>query len=95
MIKVVPGRERPAYSSLKAVDGVLNLYHIFGKFDFFMVGEALGPTQLNRLLDDIRDICDVTEARTILIGWKSGLQSNAVSQACAAMSQACADYSNP
>jgi len=78
MIKVVPGRERPAYSSLKAIDGVLNLYHIFGKFDFFMIVEAVEPAQLNRLLDDIRNICDVIEARTILMGWKSCLQNIAM-----------------
>jgi len=37
MIKVVPGRERSVYYDIKGIVGVLDVYHIFGEFDFFMI----------------------------------------------------------
>jgi hypothetical protein len=76
MIKVVPGSEKSAYHSIKAICGVLDIYHIFGGFDFFMMLQAEGLKELNQLVGEIQEIRDVTEARTILIGLNNGLQEH-------------------
>ncbi len=34
MLKIVPGHERPIYYQLKGNEAVLDIYHIFGEFDF-------------------------------------------------------------
>lgn len=72
MIKVVPGSEKSAYHSIKAIEGVLAVYHIFGEFDFFMMLQAEGLKELNQLVGEIQEIRGVTEARTILIGLNNG-----------------------
>ena len=76
MIKVVPGRERSVYYAIKGIVGVLDVYHIFGEFDFFIVLQAEGVRKLNQLVEEIQEICDVVAARTILIGLDSGLQEH-------------------
>lgn len=73
MIKVVPGSEKSAYHSFKAIEGVLDVYHIFGEFDFFMMLQAEGLKELNLLVEGIQDIRGVIDARTILIGLNNRL----------------------
>ena len=73
MIKVMPGRERSVYHAIKGIEGVLDVYHIFGEFDFFIILQAEGLKRLNLLVGEIQDINDVIAARTILIGLDSGL----------------------
>jgi len=55
---------------------VLDVYHIFGEFDFFIILQAEGVRKLNQLVEEIQEICDVVAARTILIGLDSGLQEH-------------------
>lgn len=76
MIKVVPDRERSVYHAIKDIEGVLDVYHIFGEFDFFIILQAEGLKRLNLLVGEIQEISDVIAARTILIGLDSGLQEH-------------------
>ena len=76
MIKVMPGKERSVYHAIKGIVGVLDVYHIFGEFDFFIILQAEGLKRLNLLVGEIQDINDVIAARTILIGLDSGLQEH-------------------
>ena len=76
MIEVVPGSERSVYYVIKGLEGVLDVYNIFGEFDFFAILEAEGLRKLNKLLGEIQEIRNVTAARTILIGLDSGLQEH-------------------
>jgi hypothetical protein len=76
MIKVVPGREISVYYGIKGIDGVLDVYHIFGEFDFFIILQAEGLRKLNHLVGEIQEVRDVIGARTILIGLDSGLQEH-------------------
>lgn len=41
-MKVVPGRERSVFYAIKSIGGVLDVYHIFGEFDFLMILQAIG-----------------------------------------------------
>jgi DNA-binding Lrp family transcriptional regulator len=76
MIKVMPDRERSVYYAIKGIVGVLDVYHIFGEFDFFIILQAEGLRKLNHLVGEIQEIGDVTAARTILVGLDSGLQEH-------------------
>lgn len=84
MIKAVPGQERLIYCTLKGDDGILDVYHIFGEYDFFVILQAEDLRRLNQLLEDIQSMNDVIAARTVLIGWNYclreiepvGVQSN-------------------
>jgi DNA-binding Lrp family transcriptional regulator len=76
MIQVIPGNEKSTYHSIKAIGGVLDIYHIFGEFDFFMMLQAEGLKELYRLVGEIQEVKGVAEARTILIGSNSGLQEH-------------------
>jgi hypothetical protein len=76
MVKVVPSRERSVYYAVKGMCGVLDVYHIFGEFDFFLILQAEGLKKLNQLVGEIQETSDVTAARTILVGLDSGLQEH-------------------
>ncbi len=81
MIKVVPGQERSVYCSLKGKEGILDVYHIFGEYDFFMVLQAESLVKLNEIMENIKETHDVALARTILVGWNSGLQEHLTHEA--------------
>ena len=76
MIKVVPDREKSVYHAIKDIEGVLDVYHIFGEFDFFIILQAEGLKGLNLLVGDIQETSNVIAARTILIGLNSGLKEH-------------------
>lgn len=66
MVKVVPGEEKTAYGSLQNVDGIKDVYHVFGEFDFVVIMEVEGLSTLNQLVDTIREIDNVTATQTIV-----------------------------
>ena len=74
MVRVVPGQERTVYNTLKRKEGIKDVYHVFGEYDFFVIAQAEGISKLNQLMENIRDIYDVTNARTILVGKDDGLR---------------------
>ena len=54
MVKVVPGQEGSVNCFLKGKEGILDLYHVFGEYDFFLIMQAESPAELNGLMEDIR-----------------------------------------
>ena len=83
MIKVMPGEERTVYCSLKGKDGILDVYHIFGEYDFFAVLQAESLVKLKELIEDIQETHNVILARTILVGLNSGYQEHTTVKALA------------
>jgi DNA-binding Lrp family transcriptional regulator len=67
LIKVVPDHEKIVYHALKDVEGVRNLYHIFGEHDFFMTIEASDMSNLGKILAHIKEMCYVDAIRSILV----------------------------
>jgi DNA-binding Lrp family transcriptional regulator len=65
MVKVVPGQERTVYNALKEIEGIKDVYHVFGEYDFVVVLEVEGLSVLNRLVDTIREIHNVTATQTV------------------------------
>ena len=81
MVGVTPGCERSAYYSLKNKDEVMDIYHVFGEYDFFMILQADGLIKLNEIIDNVHSMHGIAAVRTILVGWDSGLQSPRAIQA--------------
>ena len=64
IVKVMPGQERSVYCSLKGKKGILDLYHVFGEYDFFLIMQAESLAKLNRLMENIREIRHVITTQT-------------------------------
>ncbi len=66
MVKVVPGQEKTVYNALQDIDGINDVYHVFGEFDFVVIIEVEGLSMLNKLVDVIREIDNVTATQTVV-----------------------------
>ncbi len=65
-VKVVPGYEKTAYNELIKINGIKDVYHIFGESDFIVISQVDGLSTLNRLVDTIRESKNVTATNTVL-----------------------------
>ncbi len=66
MVKVVPREEKSAYNKLSSINGIRDIFHVFGEYDFIVIMEVEGLSALNKLVDSIRDIQAVTSTQTIV-----------------------------
>ncbi len=66
MVKVVPGQEKTVYNSLRSIGGIKDVYHVFGEYDFVVIIEVDGLSTLNRLVDTIREINNVSATQTVV-----------------------------
>ncbi len=78
MVKIQPGQERSVYWSIRGLNGIMDLYHVFGEFDLFVVMQAEGIDELNERVDDIKKVPHVIMSRTLLVGLDNGLQGKAI-----------------
>ncbi len=82
MVKVIPGHEKIAYHALREIEGIKEIYHLFGEFDFFVIMEAENKVMLNNLLAAIRGLGDVVGIWPLLIS-----REESISEAEVASSQ--------
>ncbi|RZN41638.1 MAG: Lrp/AsnC family transcriptional regulator [Methanosarcinales archaeon] len=66
MINVVPGQDKAAYSELCSLEGIKEVYHVFGEYDFVAVIEVKGLSALNALVAQIRENKSVTVTKTVV-----------------------------
>ena len=66
MVNVVPGEERYVYRELLDLNGIREVYHVFGEYDFVAIIEVEGLATLNNVVDRIREIKGVTSTHTIV-----------------------------
>ncbi len=66
MINVVPGTEKSVYRKIKELEGIRDVYHVFGEYDFVAIIDVEGLSTLNRVVDEIRDIEGVTSTHTVV-----------------------------
>jgi hypothetical protein len=72
ILKVMPGQEKSAYCMLKSKEGILDVYHIFGDCDFFVILRTEGLDGLKQLLEEFqRD--HIEAARTILVSYENDM----------------------
>jgi DNA-binding Lrp family transcriptional regulator len=67
MIKVRSGFERSVYADLQKRPEVRDIYRLFGEYNFFLVMQAEGKGNFNRILKDIKDEEQVIKTGPILL----------------------------
>jgi DNA-binding Lrp family transcriptional regulator len=55
MIKVRPGCERAVYAGLQKRPEVIDIYRLFGEYNFFLVIQAVGKSRVEQVLREIED----------------------------------------
>ena len=66
MINVLPGYEKAAYRELKNIEGIKDVYHVFGEYDFVIIIDVEDMNILSEVVDRIRESETVTATRTIV-----------------------------
>jgi DNA-binding Lrp family transcriptional regulator len=66
MINVLPGYEKAAYRELKNIEGIKDVYHVFGEYDFVIIIDVGDLSILNTVVDRIRESETVTSTLTII-----------------------------
>jgi DNA-binding Lrp family transcriptional regulator len=66
MINVELGKENAVRKDLSRIDGVRELLHLFGEYDFIAIIETEGLKALNDTVDTIRTLKGVTSTKTII-----------------------------
>ncbi|MFQ5887430.1 MAG: Lrp/AsnC ligand binding domain-containing protein [Candidatus Hydrothermarchaeales archaeon] len=66
MINVELGKETAVRKDLSKFEGIRELLHLFGEYDFIAIIETDGLKALNDIVDKIREIKGVTATKTII-----------------------------
>ncbi len=66
MINVELGKEAHVRRKLSMFEGVRELLHLFGEYDFLLILESPELRQINYIVDKIREIEGVTSTKTII-----------------------------
>jgi len=66
MINVLPGYEKAAFRELKNIEGIKDVYHVFGEYDFVVIIEVKDLSFLNSVVDRVRESENVTATQTIV-----------------------------
>jgi len=66
LINVELGKEEGVKKELSKIDGIRDLLHLFGEYDFVAIMETDGLKALNDAVDRIRTVKGVSSTRTII-----------------------------
>lgn len=66
MINVLPGYEKAAFRELRNIEGIKDVYHVFGQYDFVVIIDVEDLSILNSVVDRIRESETVTTTQTIV-----------------------------
>jgi uncharacterized protein with GYD domain len=79
LIKTIPDREKAVYHALKEIDGIKNIYHIFGDHDLLVISEAKDRDELMKISNNIELINFVSAVKTMLVAQIDRPAANACS----------------
>ena len=63
---MLPGYEKAAYRELKNIEGIKDVYHVFGEYDFVVIIDVEDLYTLNDVVDVIRQSEIVKATKTII-----------------------------
>jgi len=66
MVNVDLGKEHEVRKEISRLDGVRELLHLFGEYDFIAILETEGLKSLNGVVDTIRTLKGVASTKTII-----------------------------
>ena len=78
LIKSAPGYEKSVYSDLRRTAGVRDIYRLFGEFSFFLILQADGRGALDRTVDAIRGMDEVSGMGPLMVTYEGDISANAV-----------------
>ncbi|HWQ20081.1 MAG TPA: Lrp/AsnC ligand binding domain-containing protein [Methanotrichaceae archaeon] len=67
MIKVIFEHEKESYHALQKIEGIKEIYHLFGEFDFFVILDAENQSGLHSLLKKIHALWFVVDTWPLLV----------------------------
>jgi hypothetical protein len=67
LIKVKPSQDGFAYQTIQSIEGVKEIYRIFGDYSFFLIMDAYRQMDLDKIVDEIRMTEDVVEIQPVLV----------------------------
>jgi uncharacterized protein with GYD domain len=67
MVKVKPGQDSFAYQTIQSIEGVKEIYRIFGEYSFFLIMDAYRRRDLDKIVDEIRMTGGVVEIQHVLV----------------------------
>jgi hypothetical protein len=67
MIRASPGREKTLYDRLSGMDGIKDVYRLFGEYDLFVIMQADGTKRLSILADIVRHLGEVEETSPLMV----------------------------
>ncbi len=67
MIKTAPDQEKAGFDALTEIEGVKEIYRLFGEFDLFLILEALDRERLGLLAEEIRNHRCVRDTWSLLV----------------------------
>lgn len=66
LVNVTPGNEKSVFRALKDLGGVREILHVFGEYDFIAIVDVEGLSNLNSVVDRLREVDGVTSTQTII-----------------------------
>jgi DNA-binding Lrp family transcriptional regulator len=66
MINVELGKENAVRKEISRIEGIRELLHLFGEYDFIAILETEGLKALNDTVDTIRTLKGVSSTKTII-----------------------------
>jgi Transcriptional regulators len=66
MVNVLLGYEKAAYRELRNIEGIKDVYHVFGEYDFVIIIDAEDLNTLNDVVDMIRESETVKATKTLV-----------------------------
>lgn len=66
LVNVSPGNEKQVFNALKGIEGVREILHVFGEYDFIAIVDVEGLSKLNSVVDEAREVDGVTSTQTII-----------------------------
>lgn len=72
LINCVPGYEKEIISKLKTFPEVVEINGVWGKYDIFAKISSLEPTGIDRTIEKIRSIKEITQTDTMHVTYGQG-----------------------
>lgn len=66
LVNVVPGKEQHVFGAIDEIEGVREILHVFGEYDFIAIVDVEGLSTLNSVVDEVRETEGVTTTQTII-----------------------------
>jgi len=66
LVNVEPGKEKDVFNALNDLEGIREVLHVFGEYDFISIVDVEGLSKLNSVVDEAREVDGVMSTQTII-----------------------------